>query len=298
MTVREALGRAQGRLSNKEKPLPALDASLLMAYTLNSTREKVLADFDRPLSLKEEEVFFAFVQNREEGEPLAYLLEKKEFWGLSFFVNNDVLIPRPETEILVEKALSLATSFKAPRILDLCTGSGCIAIALKKSLPMAEIHASDISVNALTIAKKNAEKLLDKSEAITWHQGDLFSALPERLQNRAFDIIVSNPPYLNAEEMLILQEECTKEPSLALDGGGNDGLALIRRLIPTAAGALKRGGYLLIESGGTQVSAILSLLKKAGFNERDSLKDLANIPRVSFARLNNIELDIERQTDG
>jgi release factor glutamine methyltransferase len=207
---------------------------------------------------------------------------KKEFYGLEFMVNTSVLVPRPETELLVETAKQLAMSNEQRakqmlRILDLCTGSGAVAIALKHEMPEWEVWATDISAEALTIAAANVARLLPPN-SITSYQGDLYEALSPLLIPH-FSFIVSNPPYIPSAEIPGLSPEVRAEPILALDGG-SDGLDLIRRIISNAPPYLNSGGILLLEADPRQMRTITALLDQAGFIEIQIYKDLSGKERV------------------
>jgi len=234
--------------------------------------------------------FRALVQRRLAGEPIQYITGEAEFYGLPFHVNRDVLIPRPETEHLVEKAIALAEKLRLAdanpepripslRIVDVGTGSGAISVALAHALPFAEITATDISPSALTVAKANAARngFVDRVRFI---EGDLL----EPVVSEHFDIVVSNPPYVPASDRTALDVEVRDyEPAQALFAG-EDGLAIYRRLIPAAFGALVPGGFLALEIGYGQQEAIHALLAGAGFSAIAFSEDLQKIPRVAVAR--------------
>lgn len=217
------------------------------------------------------------VRRRSEGYPLQYLLGEWEFYGYPFKVGKGVLIPRPDTETLVEHTLAACRQIenKYPKIIDLCSGSGCIAVTLKKEIPEAEVFAVEISDEAIKYLKQNAE--LNNAD-ITIIQGDV---LDEKLQQSLldFDIIVSNPPYLTGEEMQELQREVAFEPELALFGG-NDGLGFYRRLTAIWKNSLKISGYLLYEFGMGQHSAVSEILAENGFTDITLQKDAAGIIRT------------------
>lgn len=213
--------------------------------------------------------------------PVQYIIGHTEFYGLDIMVNEDVLIPRPETELLVETAAELSgvrgQRSEVRRILDLCTGSGCIAIALTKKLSDCKIVASDISEKALALAVENAKR--HQAEQIEFIQSDLFSDI-----KGLFDIVVSNPPYIAGPEFAQLQEEVLKEPRLALYGG-EDGLDFYRRIFNTAGKFLNTGGYVIVEIGYAQGPAVKDICKNAGgFMVADIKKDLGGIDRVVVAK--------------
>ncbi len=219
------------------------------------------------------------LERRYRGEPIQYITGETEFYGLDFRVTPDVLIPRPETEHLVETVLRVAASFQAPRIVDIGTGSGAIAIALAHHLPNAAITAIDISRSALGVARQNAEPngVYDR---IRFLEGDLLAPVA----GQQFEIVASNPPYVPAIDRASLAVEVRDhEPALALFAG-DDGLGIYRRLIPAAFAALVPGGYLALEIGYGQSTAVGELLGDAGFDQIEFFSDLQNIPRVALAQ--------------
>jgi release factor glutamine methyltransferase len=221
----------------------------------------------------------ALVERRKAGEPIQYITGETEFYGLPFRVTPDVLIPRPETEHLVEKALELAARFEHPRIVDVGTGSGAIAVALARKLPQAHITAVDISGAALDVARENADRNV-VSDRIRFLQGDLLAPVGDE----RFDILVSNPPYVPQVDRDSLSVEVRDhEPALALFAG-EDGLDVYLRLIPSAFAVLESGGYLLLEIGFGQSVAVAALLKQAGFDGIEFIPDLQGIPRVACGR--------------
>jgi len=221
--------------------------------------------------------FRALIQRRLTGEPIQYIIGETEFYGLAFRVTPEVLIPRPETEHLVEKVIELAASFPSPRIVDIGTGSGAIAVALSHHLPKAGLTAIDLSESALTIARENAER---NAVIIYFLQGDLLNPVA----GEQFDIVVSNPPYVPEIDRPTLSVEVRDyEPGLALFAG-NDGLDVYRRLIPQAFGCLVSGGFIALELGYGQSPAIADLLSAAGFCNIEFAPDLQGIPRVAMAQ--------------
>jgi len=233
-------------------------------------------DFAAPATAQS---FRALIERRLAGEPIQYITTVAEFYGLSFHVDRSVLIPRPETEHLIEKALALAGNFTNPRIVDVGTGSGAIAIALAHNLPSAQFAATEISAPALTVAQSNAARhaLADR---VRFFEGDLL--LP--VAGEQFDIVVSNPPYVpQADRDSLSVEVRDYEPSQALFAG-DDGLTIYRRLIPAAFGALVPGGFVVLEIGYGQAGAVRALLNHAGFEAVEFTEDLQKIPRVASAK--------------
>ena len=223
--------------------------------------------------------FRAWVERRRAGDPIQYISGEAEFYGLSFKVNHDVLIPRPETEHLVEKAIELARGFKQQRIVDVGTGSGAIAVALASNLPDANIHATDVSAAALRVARTNAKRHGVEARA-SFRAGDLLTPIADR----RFDLVVSNPPYVAETDRDSLSVEVRDyEPARALFAGA-DGLAIYRRLIPAAFDALFHERYLALEIGFGQQLAVEALLAGAGFAGIEFTSDLQGIPRVAVAR--------------
>jgi len=221
--------------------------------------------------------FTALIERRFKGEPIQTITGECEFYGLTFRVTRDVLIPRPETEHLVEKAIELARAFRTPRIVDVGTGSGCIAVALAHALPQAQVTAIDLSAAALAIAEENARR---NEVKLRFVEGDLLAPVA----GEKFELIVSNPPYVaNAERESLSVEVREYEPAMALFAGA-DGLDVYRSLIPAAFDALVPGGYLLVEIGYGQSSAVGELLTRSGFEQIESFPDLQGIARVACAR--------------
>ena len=285
MLIREALAQGSADLKYAGIKTPGLDASLLLAYILNTDRTKLIAKETDSISDEESKSFCELIERRANGECTAYIIGKKEFRGLEFDVNPFVLVPRPETETLVETAVDIVQKKlqdnSLTNILDLCTGSGAAAISLKNEIPLCEITATDISSNALKIAIQNAEKLLGGNH-IDFFQGDLYSALPSPLP-APFSLIVSNPPYISSEEIQTLSAEVQNEPRLALDGGAS-GLEIITRMIKNAPDYLKQNGYLLLEADPRQMDQITTLFEKNKFKNIQLYKDLSGANRVIGGR--------------
>lgn len=229
--------------------------------------------------------FHGLIERRRAGEPIQYITGEAEFYGLPFRVNRDVLIPRPETEILVEQAVKLAERLRklgaiaAPRMVDVGTGSGAIAVALARALPFAEIAAIDISASALAVARANAERN-GVAGRIRFLEGDLFDAVG----GGSFDFVLSNPPYVSESDRATLDVEVRDyEPAQALFAG-EDGMEIYRRLLPAARKALVAGGTLLLEIGCGQRAEMQTLLEQEGFATIEFFRDLQGIPRVAMAQ--------------
>jgi release factor glutamine methyltransferase len=265
-----------------------LDAGCLLAHILTCPRWLVVLEGRRRLTREQFGGYLRLLQRRERREPLAYLLGTREFWSLPLAVASGVLIPRPETETLVEAALAASTEFlppspRGPVIIDLCTGTGAIAIALARELPEARVFATDISRRALRVARANAETH-GVAGRITLLRGNLWHALDGVLSDGQADLIVSNPPYIPSGAIGTLMPEVRWEPRRALDGGP-DGLRLHCEIIATAPRHLRPGGFLLVEIGADQAAAVAGLFEAADdFEACRVLQDLAGGDRVIVAR--------------
>jgi release factor glutamine methyltransferase len=257
----------------KESGLPLAEARALLAVELASAREGLIAHPEREVDERAARRFEQQVARRRAGEPLAYLTGEREFYGRSFSVGPAVLVPRPETELLVQLAIERAKTFKTPKIIDLGTGSGCIAITLALELPRAQIWATDRSSAALDVGRTNARAL---GASVTFLESDWYAALAGR-----FDLVLSNPPYVAQGDAHL--NDLQYEPSLALVAGP-DGLACLRPIIAGARAHLSAGGWLLVEHGYDQGPPVRRLLKDAGLTSIDTVKDAANLERVSIAR--------------
>jgi release factor glutamine methyltransferase len=260
------------------------DAESLLRHLLGKDKAWLIAHWEDPLRDEQAADYMELLERRYQGEPIQYITGVTEFYGLPFRVTPDVLIPRPETELLVESVINLVEHLQAPRIVDVGTGSGAIAVALANQLPAAQITAIDISPQAIDVARQNAGRN-SVSDRITFLKGDLLAPFAaHQSAARQFDIVVSNPPYVPATDRPSLAVEVREhEPALALFAG-DDGLDVYRRLIPAAFAALVAGGYIALEIGFGQSPAIAELLTASGFHEIDFLRDLQNIPRVAIAQ--------------
>ncbi len=285
-TIRDALKRASVRLNEAGVEDAESEAEFLLAGLLQLKRHELFLHPERPLTPDEADRFQAFTTRRARREPAQYITGVAGFMGLDFKVTRDTLIPRPETELLVQEALELAKGFtteKGPVIIDLCTGCGCIAVAMAKSLLDCRIYATDISTAAIDVARENAEAH-GVTERIEFLEGDLYSPL-EPLGLRAnTQLILSNPPYVSKEEMATLPPEIKDyEPAGALYGG-EDGLVLIRRIIETSPEYLTPGGALIMEAGYGQAGHVMGFVRVSGAFEQAAMKkDLAGIERVLVA---------------
>ena len=285
-SIAETILQGANRLQSAGVPEARREAGSLLAYVLGRDRSFILTHAEDAIGDELTERFRECLERRAQGEPLQYIIANQEFFGLDFEVTKDVLIPRPETELLVETALELfAEPADAPFICDVGTGSGCIAITLMKQLPQARAIATDISSNALSVARRNAHRH-SVSERITFVLSDCFAALTLRESRASFELIVSNPPYVEEGAMADLQREVRDfEPRSALSAGA-DGLDIIRRLLLETPSFLKSGGYFLFEIGFNQAAAVQRLLDPKIWKLMDVHKDLQGIARtVALQRL-------------
>ena len=263
----------------KENKIPSsiLDSEILLSKTLNKTREEILTNIEQKIDKKKFLLFKKYLQRRSKNEPIAYILGEKEFWSSSFYVNNNTLIPRPETELLVDKLLEIYKN-KNISILDIGTGSGCIIVSLLINLKSSIGFGVDISKDAISIATKNSIKheLANRIK---------FSTLSfEKIFNKKFDLIVSNPPYIKTSDIKNLSDDVRKfEPKIALDGG-KDGLDVIRKVIYKSKTILKKLGLLALEIGYGQHYKVSQILKDQGFREELLVKDYRNNIRCILAR--------------
>ncbi|MCL1803850.1 MAG: peptide chain release factor N(5)-glutamine methyltransferase [Eubacteriaceae bacterium] len=273
MIISQALTSAAKLFIHSESP--SLDARVLLGYALGVDASYLYAHADASLGEQSEALFEILVQRRAKGEPVAYITNRREFYGSSFFVDSRVLIPRPETEVLVDQALALLKGAENPRILDICCGSGCIGISVAINLGKCDLALSDISSEAIQVAKINALRAMPGKRA-EFYVGDLFGPLQ---QEPPFDAILSNPPYIADSEMSGLSCSIRAyEPALALQAGPG-GLDLIDKIITQAPDYIKSGGFLAIEAGHSQSEAVASLMAIA-FGNCTVAKDLAGIDRV------------------
>jgi release factor glutamine methyltransferase len=276
-TTLKLLEWTQGYFAQKGVDAPRLTAELLLAHALGCDRVRLYLDFDKPLGDPELATYRELVRRRAEREPTAYLLGAREFYGRRFAVDPHVLVPRPETELVLEAALAALPA--AGRALDLCTGSGVLGITLALERPGAQVMATDLSAEALEVARRNAAAL--GAPGVTFVTGDLYQPVaPEE----RFDLIVSNPPYVPRGELDTLSPEVQREPRLALDGGA-DGLAISRRIVAGAPARLRPGGVLVLEMHESHLDALPSLCLECGFARAEPRRDLADLPRFVVAHM-------------
>ena len=281
MTIKETLRKGIIELKINNIQEPSLKARLLLQYILNKPRQYLIIYDNKQLTLRQEVNFFKGIKKLVKGIPLQHITHSQEFMKMTFYVNEDVLIPRPDTEILVEEVIKISKKINAKKILDLCTGSGAIAVSLAKYIENSQITAVDISTKAINIAKLNA-KNNNVENQITFVESDLFKQLPKE----KYDIIVSNPPYIKKEIIKSLDKEVQNEPKIALDGG-YDGLDFYRKIINNADEFLKFTGYVCLEIGYDQKDDVLELFESKGkYVDATCKKDLFDNDRVVIARLN------------
>ena len=281
MTIRETIRKGMIMLKNSNVTEPNIKARLIMQYVLNKPREYLLVYDKEILMLRREVNYFKAIKKLCQGIPIQHITHRQEFMKMTFYVDENVLIPRQDTEILVEEVIKIAKKINAKKILDLCTGSGAIAISLAKYIENSEITAVDISSKALNIAKINS-KNNNVENQITFIKSDLYKNLPKE----KYDIIVSNPPYIKKEIIKKLDKEVQKEPKLALDGG-YDGLDFYRKIVSKADEYLKFHGYLCLEIGYDQKEEVEEIIsKQEKYIDTYCKKDLCDNDRVIVTKLN------------
>lgn len=280
MTIQEAMGKANIQLKTKNIDSPKLKARLLMQYVLKQNRQYLMVHDENKLTQEQKEKYFKAIEKLSKGIPLQHITHQQEFMKMNFYVNENVLIPRPDTEILVEEVMKIAPKINAKKILDLCTGSGAIAISLAKYIENSQVTATDISEEALAIAERNAKNnKVDKQ--IAFLSSNLFEELPKE----KYDMIVSNPPYIKREIVKTLAKEVQNEPLMALDGGW-DGLDFYRKIIHQADDFLKYGGYLCLEIGYDQKEDVMDLIEREEkYTNSYCKKDLYGKDRVVVTKL-------------
>ena len=280
MQLKQAVDSAYQFFVQNDVPSPRLNAELLLMFVLGRDRAYLYAYPERPLTEEEQSRYDEVVQERARGCPTQYIIGHQEFWGLDFIVSPAVLIPRPETEHVVETVLELVKEHNLRgkfRLIDVGTGSGCIALALASELPQTEIHACDVSEEALEVARANAARLgLEKR--VQFRHSDLFSAYA----GEQFDFVISNPPYVGESEADKVQKQVREfEPKAAVFSGW-EGMDIYKRLIPQAYAALKPEGWLVMEIGFSTEAKVKELL--AGWTNVETTTDLQGIPRVVAAK--------------
>ena len=279
MIASEIINIGSNILREKKIISHVLDSEILLSKTLNKTREEILINLNQKLNKEDVLIFKRYLLRRSKYEPIAYILKEREFWSKKFYVNKSTLIPRPETELLVDKLTKLFKEKKIS-ILDIGTGSGCIILSLLSTLDKSFGVGVDISKNALYVAKKNAHK------HGLFNRVKFFNKSFEDVYNKKFDLIVSNPPYIERKELKNLSEDIKRyEPRMALDGG-NDGLDLIKKVIYKSKNILKIKGTLALEIGNEQIKKVSKILKNNNFRIKTVIKDFKNNVRCVIANYN------------
>ena len=281
MNIREAIKTGMNMIKEKNIEDATLKSKMIMENVLGQNRQYIIANDLNQLDYEQEKEYFFEIEKLLENNPIEYITNKKEFMNLELYVNQDVLIPRQDTEILVEEVINILQNIKAEniQILDMCTGSGAIAIALAKNVEKCIVDAVDISSGALEVVRKNVVKnqVEDKINIIN---SDLFSKVP----NKKYNLIVSNPPYIERNVIENLDKQVQKEPIIALDGG-EDGLDFYKKIINEASSYLESNGYLCFEIGYNQKSAVQNLLSNSGkYQDIYCKKDLCGNDRVIIAK--------------
>jgi release factor glutamine methyltransferase len=276
ITLAEVLRRSTAYLETNGSPTPRLDAELLLAHGLGLTRIDLYTQFERPLSEAELAACRELIRRRGQREPVAYVIGRWGFRRLELDVDARVLVPRPETELLVDRCLTLLDGREQPDVLDVGTGSGAIALAMKDERPDARVVACDVSADALAVARANSVRLGLEIEFV---ESDLLESVP----GGRFQLIVSNPPYVSESELAMLEPEVAEhEPRLATVAGG-DGFEVYSRLLPQAAERLAPGGFIALECGAGQAPVLVAELERVGYADSGVDRDLSGIERVVWA---------------
>ena len=295
LLVKEMLTMGEKQLMDSDIADATRDCKILYCYMMDIPFSKIILEYQQVLQDRLCDKYFELIDRRSNGEPVQYIMGSQEFMGLEFIVNENVLIPRQDTETLVEDALEIINTGtlrgedmdvkrKEWDILDLCTGSGAIGVSLARIANKVNVTCSDISEGAIKVAKENAQKH-GVAKSVKFEQGDLFKPFSKHFRKQKFDMIISNPPYIKSSIIPTLQKEvCEHEPISALDGG-ESGLDFYERIVSGVGGRLRKGGVLLLEIGHDQGEAVSGLLSRNGdFTSIRVLKDLANRDRIVFAK--------------
>lgn len=273
-TIGKIIEQTKQYFAKYEVSSPRLDAEILLCSILEQERIYLYVNFDQPLQTSEVDLYRKLIVRRAKGEPIAYILGKKAFLNLELLVDKNVLIPRPETELLAERVIKFCQKYDAVEVLDIGTGSGALAVSIAHNCPNAKVTAVDVSQAALAVAKKNAQKY-DLLKQIDFVESDLYNSL----QKKKFAVIVSNPPYIESKEIKGLAKEVQNEPVLALDGG-KDGLDIYRIIVQRAKEFLAKDGLLALEIGYNQAEALKELGQKSEFENIQVIKDYADLDRI------------------
>lgn len=278
MKIKELIEYGKNTLNKNEVQDSSIISRILAEYILNFNRQEIIANFDKEVKEEQRVRYYLALIEIIQGMPIQYITNKQEFMKLDFYVDENVLIPQPDTEILVEKAIEETKKIENVEILDMCTGSGCIGISIAKNIENAKVTLVDISKNAIEIAKKNA--LQNKVESqLTFIQSNMFEKVEKK-----FDIIVSNPPYIKTDVIPKLDKQVQNEPHIALDGG-KDGLKFYKIIIEEAKKYLKENGKLILEIGYDQKEEVENLIKQSGqYKKIEVIKDLSQNDRVIIGK--------------
>lgn len=278
MKIKELIEYGKNTLNKNEVQDSSIISRILAEYILNFNRQEIIANLDKEVEEEQRVRYYLALIEIIQGMPIQYITNKQEFMKLDFYVDENVLIPQPDTEILVEKAIEETKKIENVEILDMCTGSGCIGISIAKNIENAKVTLVDISKNAIEIAKKNA--LRNKVESqLTFIQSNMFEKVEKK-----FDIIVSNPPYIKTDVIPKLDKQVQNEPHIALDGG-KDGLKFYKIIIEKAKKYLKENGKLILEIGYDQKEEVENLIKQSGqYKKIEVIKDLSQNDRVIIVK--------------
>jgi len=267
MNIGNTLNKAAETLKNFNIKCPNLDSEILLSKAINKDRKYIILNEEKVLNYKYLKNYFKLIERRKRGEPVAYLTNKKEFWNYSFYVDKNVLIPRPDTEIIIEEILKIFSKQKQIKVLDIGTGSGCILLSILKERPYFYGVGIDISKKSINVSKYNA-KMLQLKNKVKFYQSDV-----DNFKIGKYDLIVSNPPYIELAILKYLEKEVVNfEPKIALDGGF-DGISKIRKVISRAAVLIKKNGKLVLEIGFNQKDRVIKILNKEGFYINNVIKD-------------------------
>lgn len=277
MTIKELILYGTKKIKEANIENANLQSKILLSELLNKPKEYLIINQDKEIEIQLEKEFKESIEKIVNGYPIQYIIKKQEFMKLNFYVNENVLIPQPDTEILVEEVINICKKIENVKILDICTGSGAIAISLAKYIESSVVTSSDISENALEVAQKNAK---ENGVEINFLKSDMFN----EFSNIKFDVIVSNPPYIEKEVIKNLSKQVKYEPHIALDGG-KDGLYFYKILAENSHKFLNNNGYLCLEIGYNQKQSVTNLLNATNkYEEIYCIKDLANMDRVIIAK--------------
>ena len=273
MNIQTAIQKAQLFLKKKNTKTPVLDSQILMSEAIKKEKEFIILNFDKEISNKNLEYFNELIHQRSKGEPIAYLVKKKYFWKYKFTVNRDVLIPRPDTEVLIEEVLKLTKNKNSLNLLDIGIGSGCILISILKDKKNFYGTGIDISKKSLDTCKINGQNL-GVINRLKLYKSDI-----DNFHFRKYDLIISNPPYIEKNKLKYLEKDVIGfEPKQALDGG-IDGLSEIRKVINRSSELIKKNGFLILEIGFDQKYKVKKILEKKGFYIKKIVRDLSNNDR-------------------